>query len=96
MLSWESLSARHSIPQLYCQNSTDGTGSRISETLDLGILLGVAGIRNEFKNAVRARILSLGIRSAHVTANYNSTLSPSLVNEARFGVSYNNSLLNPP
>ena len=31
-----------------------------------------------------------------VTVNYNSTLSPSLVNEARFGVSYNNSLLNPP
>src|SRR6185436_172099 len=31
-----------------------------------------------------------------VTANYNATLSPSLVNEARFGVSYNNSLLNPP
>lgn len=28
-LSWESLSARHSIPQLHCQKITDGTGSRL-------------------------------------------------------------------
>ena len=39
-LSWESLSARHSIPQLHCQKSTDGTGSRFAETSYLVILLG--------------------------------------------------------
>jgi len=38
-LSWESLSARHSIPQLHCQKITDGTGSRFLK-LDLVIVLG--------------------------------------------------------
>jgi hypothetical protein len=36
-------------------------------------------------------------RRPHIlTVNFNSTLSPTLVNEARFGISYNNNRVSPP